>query len=160
MTGDVFIFLSFITFSETRTSPLCFRASLFKENNPTSLWNFATYCLFLLCRFPFSRFFMHSQRLLLTFPFGQDWRKKTFAFSGKWLEHSESREILCVHRSKLLTVSFGPKYKISSEWFWCLYNKVVDRQFEATNQWINDNREQLLPVDTKDVALIRVPIEH
>ena len=36
---------------------------------------------------------------------------KTFAFVGKRLEHLESREILCVHRPKFLTVSVAPEYK-------------------------------------------------
>ena len=38
-------------------------------------------------------------------------KEKIFAFMGKWLERLESREILCVHRPKILTVSAGPGYK-------------------------------------------------
>ena len=38
-------------------------------------------------------------------------KEKFFAIVGKRLEHLESREILCVHRPKLSTVSVGPGYK-------------------------------------------------
>ena len=43
-------------------------------------------------------------------------KEKTFALVGKSLEQLESREILCAHRPKLLTVSVGPGYKILREW--------------------------------------------
>ena len=56
-----------------------------------------------------------------------------FAFVGKWLEHLESREILCVHRLKILTVSAGPGYKILREWIRCLYNNVNDRLYVAAH---------------------------
>ena len=35
-------------------------------------------------------------------------KEKTFAFMGKWLQHLQSKEILCVHHPKTLTVSAGP----------------------------------------------------
>ena len=38
-------------------------------------------------------------------------KEKTFSFVGNGLEHLESREILCVHRPKVLTVSAGPDTK-------------------------------------------------
>ena len=44
---------------------------------------------------------------------------KTFAFVGKSLEHLESREILSVHRPKLLIVLAGLGYKFLSDWIWC-----------------------------------------
>ena len=37
-------------------------------------------------------------------------KETTFAFVGKWLEHLETREILCVHDPKILTVSAIPGY--------------------------------------------------
>ena len=43
-------------------------------------------------------------------------KEKTFAFVGKRLEHSESREMLCVHCPKFSTVSIVPGYKILREW--------------------------------------------
>ena len=72
----------------------------------------------------------------------------------------ERREIVCVHRPKFLTVSAGPGYEILREWIRCLYNNVIDRLCVATSQSINDRREQMLRLDTSQLALIRVPIVH
>ena len=87
-------------------------------------------------------------------------KEKTFAFVGKWLEHLEKKEISCVHRPKIPTVSVGLGYKNLKEWIRCSYNNVSDRLFVATSQSINDRREQMLRLDTNQLALIRVPIVH
>ena len=79
---------------------------------------------------------------------------------GKYLEHLEGREILCVHRPTLLTVSAGPENKNLREWLRCLYNNVFDRLCEATSQSKNDRREQMLRPDTSQLALIPVPVVH
>ena len=81
-------------------------------------------------------------------------KEKTFAFVGKWLEHMESRETLCVHRPKF---SVGPGYKILSEWIRCLYNNVIDRLCVVTNQSTNDQREQTLHLDTSQLVLNQDP---
>ena len=59
---------------------------------------------------------------------------RDYASVGNWSEHFESREILCVHRSKILAVSVGPGYKTLSEWIRCLYSNVNDCLFGATSQ--------------------------
>ena len=87
-------------------------------------------------------------------------KEKTFAFVGKLLEHSESREISCVQRPKFSTVSAGPVNKILREWIQCLYNNVIDRLCVATIQPINDRREQMLRHDSSQLVLIRVLIVH
>ncbi len=87
-------------------------------------------------------------------------KEKTFAFVGKRLEHLESRGILCVHRSNFLTLSAGPGYKVLRDWIRCLYNNVINRLCVATSQSIKNRREQMLPLDTNQLALIRVPIVH
>ena len=81
-------------------------------------------------------------------------KAKTFAFVGKSLEHLQSREILCVHRSEVLTVSAGPVYKCLREWIQCLYNNVIDRLCVATSQSIYDRREQMLRLDTSQLTVI------
>ena len=45
------------------------------------------------------------------------------------------------------------------DWNHCLYNIVNRRLFVATNQTMNDRKEQTLRLNTREVALIRVPIE-
>ena len=72
----------------------------------------------------------------------------------------ESREFLCVHRPKILTVSAGRGYKILEESIQCLYNNVIDRLCVATSQSVNDRREQMLRLNTGQLALIRVPFVH
>ena len=77
MKGGVFALKSCKPFSEASMSSLCFQVVLFRDNSQTSLWNYAMWWLFLLCRFPLSRFIMHSQRNWIN-SFGQDWRKRLF----------------------------------------------------------------------------------
>ena len=85
-------------------------------------------------------------------------KEKTFAFAGKWLEHLESRKILCVHPPKILTVSVGPGYKILREWIRCLYNNVIDRLCVVTIQSTIDQREQTLHLDTSQLVLKQVQL--
>ena len=80
-----------------------------------------------------------------------------FAFAGKPLEHLESREILCVHRPKSLDALIVREYKILTEQIHCLCNNVIYRLSAATNQSANDQREQTLPPDTSQLALIQDP---
>ena len=48
--------------SNARRSLLCFQVLRFTDNGQNSIWNFATWCLFLVCRLDLIRFLMHSQR--------------------------------------------------------------------------------------------------
>ena len=84
-------------------------------------------------------------------------KEKIFAFMRKRLENMESREILCVHRPKILTVSASPGYKNLREGIRCLYNNVIDRLCVATNQSTNDQREQTLHLDTSQLVLNQDP---
>ena len=61
--------------SDAGMSPLCFQVERFRDNTRTSPWNFATWCIFMLCRFPLSRFIMHSQKNRIN-SFGQDLRRR------------------------------------------------------------------------------------
>ena len=72
----------------------------------------------------------------------------TFAFAGKRLEHLESREILCVHRTKSLNALNLWDYKILTEQNHCLCINVIYRLSAATNQSTNDQKEQTLHLDT------------
>ena len=65
-------------------------------------------------------------------------KENAFAFVKKYLEHLESWEILCVHRSKILDVSAVPGFKNFREGIRCLFNNVFDRLFEETSQSTND----------------------
>ena len=80
--------------------------------------------------------------------------EKIFAFVGNRLGQLDSREILCVHRPKVLIVSAGPRYQTLKDWIRCLYNNVIDRLFDATSQLTNDPRIQTLRLDTKQLLLI------
>ena len=84
-------------------------------------------------------------------------KEKTFAFVGKRLEQLESREILRVHRSKVLIASGGPVYKKLREWIRCLYNKVIDRFFMATSQPTNNRWFHSLGLDINQLTLIPDP---
>ena len=50
------------------------------------------------------------------------------------------------------------EYNISTEQIHCLGNNVIYRLFAATNQSINDQREQTLHLDTSQLALNQDPI--
>ena len=75
MTGGVITLMSCNPLSDARMSLLCFQVVRFRDNSQISLWNFATCYIFMLCRFSFSGFNMHSQRNRIN-SFGQDWRKR------------------------------------------------------------------------------------
>ena len=155
MTGGVKTAISCNPFSDDRTFLLCFQVVLFSDSSHTSSWNFITRCLFMVCKFPLSRFTMHLHRNR-TNSFGQDWRK--------WLLHLwESNwntwrvERLCVHRPKSLNALNVREYKFSAEQIHCLCNNVTYRLSVATNQSLNDQREQTLHLDTRELALNQDP---
>ena len=83
-------------------------------------------------------------------------KEKMVPFVGKRLEHLESKVILSVQHLKILIVSACPGHKFSKEWNWCLYINLIERLIAATSQSVNDRREQMLPLDTMQRALIRV----
>ena len=150
MTGGVKVLMSCNPLSEARMSVLCFQNVRFRDNSRTSLWNFATWCLLVFCRFPLSRFIMHSQRNRMN-TFGQDWRN--------WFLHLWEKDwnTWRVHRPKILTVSAGPGYKILRKYIRCLYNYVNNCLCVATNQSTYDQREQTLHFDTSQLVLNQVP---
>ena len=80
--------------------------------------------------------------------------EKVFAFIGKWMEHLERREILCVHLPEFYNVSAGPGYRMLREWIRSLYNNVNDRLFEATSQSTTERTVQKLLLDSNQLALI------
>ena len=155
MIGGVIRLMSCNPLSDARMSLLCFQVVRFGDNNRTSLWNFTTWCLFMLSRFPLSRFIMHSPRNRIN-SFGQDWRQRLLHW---WASHWNTWrvKILCVYRPKFLTVSAVQECKILREWVRCLYNNVIDRLCLATNQSTNDQREQKLHLDTKEIDLNQDP---
>ena len=73
--GGVISLMSSKPLSDARMSLLSLKVVRSRDNSQTSLWNFTTWCLFMLCRFPLSRFIMHSQRNRIN-SFGQDWTKR------------------------------------------------------------------------------------
>ena len=75
MTEGLVTFMSCNTFSDARTSLLCFKVILSRHSNPTSFWNYFTWRLFMFCRFPLRRVTILSQGSLVK-SYGQDWRKK------------------------------------------------------------------------------------
>ena len=103
-TKEVRTFYSWKPFSDvkTRTSLPCFQVVVFRNHIRISIRTFATWCLFMLCRF-------HSS--ILTFAKKPDhfiWtrlKELVFALARKQLEHLEKKEMLCVHRPKALNVS-------------------------------------------------------
>ena len=147
--------------SDVRMSVLCFQVVTFRDNSRTSHWNFATWFLYRLCRFPLSRFIFHSQRILINF-IGQDWRKRLLPlWENSWITWRLER--FCLTSSKLfecLSVSADPGYKLLRECIRCLYYNVIDRLGVTTIQSINDRREQMFRLDTSQPAPIRVPIVH
>ena len=78
MMGVVMIACSWKPFSDNRTFLLCFQVVLFSDSYQTSSWNFTTWCLFMACKFPLSRFTIHSHRKRMN-SFGQEGRN--------WLLH-------------------------------------------------------------------------
>ena len=84
----------------------------------------------------------------------------TFAFVANWLEQLDSREILCVHRPKILNASSVQGHKNLREWIQSLCSNVVDRPVLATNQSSNDRWVQTLRLNTIQRVLIRDRTVH
>ena len=153
MTGGVNTLMSSKSFSDARMSLLSFQNVRFRDNSWNLPWIFATWFLFMLCRFPLSRFNMHSHRNRRNSSWAR-LKEKIFAIVQNWLEHLETRKVLCVHRPKFLTVSAGPGCENLGEWNRCLYKNVFDCLCVATCQSANDRREQMLRLDTSQLPLI------
>ena len=156
MTGGVITLMSCKPLSDARMSLLCFQVVLFRDNSRTLLWNCATWCLFMLRRFPLSWFIMLSQRNRINPP-GQDWRKGLLHL---WENHWNTWRVdrFCVFIVQNFWL-FQPvsDIKILREWIRCSYKNVIDRQFVATNQSTNDQREQTLHIDISQLALNQDP---
>ena len=142
-------------FSDDRTFLLCFQVVFFSDSSQTSSWNFTTWCLFMSCKFPLSRFTIHSHRNRIN-SFGQDWRK--------WLLHLRESdwntwrvERFCVHRPQSLNALKAREGKILTEQIHCLCKNVIYRLSAAINQSTTDQREQMLHLDTSQLALIQDP---
>ena len=89
------------------------------------------------CKFPLSRFTMHSHRKRIN-SFWARPNKVAFVFAGKQWEHLESRQILFVHRPKFLIALNVRGYKILTEQIHCLCNNVIyPLSAASTNDQIN-----------------------
>ena len=104
MTEEKMTFISCKPFSESTTSLLCFQVISFRENHWSSLWNFVTLWFFCFAGFLWENVLYIPDKL-----FRARLKEKTFAFLEKRLENLESREILCIHRIEIVTVSAGPR---------------------------------------------------
>ena len=93
MTGRVTTFMSCKLLSHSRKSLICFHNVGFKDISRTSLWNFTTWCLFMLYRFLLSRFIMHSQRNRINY--FDNTERKLFCTYGK-MNGTLGVEIFCV----------------------------------------------------------------
>ena len=67
----------------------------------------------------------------------------------------ESRESLCVHRPKILSVSVGPQYDKLTERIRHLCKNVFDHLLVAPSQSKTNRREQKLYFDTSQLVRIR-----
>ena len=155
MTGVVSTFMSCQPFPDARLSLLCFQIDHFKDNSQTSPWNFATCCLLMLYKFPWSSFFCFCNRF-----FWRTLKAMFFAHVGKGLERLEVGEVLWVHRSNILIVSSDQCHKNLKVWIQCLCRNVVDLLFVATSQSANDRTVKTLRVNTNHLILIGVPTVH
>ena len=152
MTGGVTTLKSCKHFSDARIPLLCLQIERFRDSSRTSLWNFATWCFFMLCRFPLSRFIMHSQRNRIN-SFGQDWRKRLLhLWENDWNTWRVEKFFVFIVQKFWLFQPVRDK-KNSREWIRCLYTNVIDRLCVATNQSTNDQRKQTLQLDTSQLVL-------
>ena len=84
-------------------------------------------------------------------------KKLVFSFAGKKSEYLERREHLCVHCPKSLNALNDVEFKILTEQIQYSCNNVNYRLSAATNQSTNDQREQMLHLDTGQLALKQDP---
>ena len=156
MTGGFLIWRSGNPVSDARMAPHWFQIVRFRDNSRTSPWSFATWCLFMLCRFHLSWFNMHSQRNWIN-SFGKDWRKRLLdLWETDW--NTWGVERFCAFIFQIFWL-FQPVREIRTltEFNRCLYKNVIDRLCVATNRTTNDQREHTLQLDTSQLVLNQNP---
>ena len=158
-TRGVKTFMCCNLFSDDRASLLCFQVILFRGNIRTSLWKFVTLRLSKLCSFPLRRFTLNSQRNLRV-SFRQDWRKRLPHLWEKDWNTCRVEKICVFIVQEFLVNSVRPGYRTLREWIRCSFNNEINCLFVATSLSKNDRREQMIRLDTSQLALIRVPIKH
>ena len=133
MTGGVMTFMSCNFFSDARTSLLWFHLVFFQKEQ--------LHLVLETCHLmPFYALQASFEKIYYTFaeePYKLYWAKlkeKIFPIVGKWPEHVESREVLCVLPAKILIGSVGVGSKILGEWIRCFYNNAIDRLLVATSR--------------------------
>ena len=153
--GGIMTVISCNNFSDDRTFLLQFQVVLPSNINQILSWNFITWCLFLVCKFPLSRFTMRLHRKW-TNSFGRDWRKwRLHLRESDW--NTWRVEIFSVHCPNFLNALNDPEYKSWTEQNHCLCNIVNYRLSAATNQSKKYQREQPLHLDTSQLALNQDP---
>ena len=143
-------------FSEPRMSPLSFQKILFSNNNRILLWNFVTWCLLMLCTCRLRSFTIPSHRNPIN-SFERDWRKRSsHLYEIEWKTWRVEKFCVFIVQKLWLFQSVQDRIFLR-EWIQCFYNNAIDRLFMAKSQSINDRREQMLHLDTSQIALIRDP---
>ena len=157
--GRVITLRSCKPFSDARRSLFCYQVVRFRDNSRTSFGNFSRWCLFLmLCRFPSSRFIMHSQRNRINFS-GQDWKERLFRlWENDWNTWRVERFCVFIVQKFLL---FQPSNIKNFERKDPVFVQKRNRRLcVATSHLINELREQVFRLDTSQLVLIQFPIVH
>ena len=91
---------------------------------------------------------------------GLDWWKGHFHLRESYWNTWSIQQIRMFSVQKFWSFQPVRDKKNLSEWIRCLYDKVIDRLCVAKSQSINDRREEMLCLDTSQLAVIPVPIVH
>ena len=129
MRGRLLTFSLCKPFLEGRTSLFCFQIVLSTEGSQNLLWNFATWFLYMLCRFPLSTFTMHSQTIL-----DENKRKHTCVCGKNIGKHGEWRDFAW-SSSKDFKRFDCPWYKNLMGRIHCLCDKIFYRLYAVPKEW-------------------------
>ena len=155
MTNGDIVFISNSPFFVDKILRLSFQVVLTRESAWICFRYFITCSFFKSCKFPWSRFTIHSLRNRMN-SFGEFWRNCILHLGEKcW--NAWRIEILYGHRAKFSNVSTVQVCKILRVFFHCLYSIVNDRPFGETSQLINDQMVRMLHLYTNPQATNLAP---
>ena len=127
--------------SDVKRSRLCFHVVRFNESKCQSRLYLLSWCLFTLCKFPWSGFTMHSLRNRIN-SFGHDWRNWIFHLrENDWNAWRIERVCVLIVQSCQMLQTLR-HVKCWGGCFHSLCSNVIYRLFAAINQWVNDQKYQ------------------
>ena len=159
MTNGDIVYISNSPFFVDKILRLSFKVVLTRESAWICFRYFITCSFFKSCKFPWSRFTIHSLRNRMN-SFGEFWRNCILHLGEKCWNAWRIERFCVVIVQKSQMFQLFRLCKILRVFFHCLYSIVNDHPFGETNQLISDQMVRMLQLYTNPQATNLAPTEH